>query len=105
VYLRDILPGLEGVTLSRIMEACGVAKSTASAIRSGTRVPKERHWEALSRLRRYEISKDQLMSLGLLASHWRSASPSRRLLTYLLRSNFTFRTTESNILARVSSVL
>jgi hypothetical protein len=34
-YLRAILPGLQGVTLPRIMEACGVAKSTASMIRSG----------------------------------------------------------------------
>jgi CRISPR-associated endonuclease Cas1 len=47
VYRREILPGLEEVTLSRIMDACGVAKSTASAIRSGKRVPTERHWEAL----------------------------------------------------------
>jgi hypothetical protein len=46
-YRTDILPGLEGIPLSRIMEACGVAKSTASAIRSGKRVPAERHWEGL----------------------------------------------------------
>jgi CRISPR-associated endonuclease Cas1 len=50
VYLREILPGLERITLSQIMGACGVAKSTASAIRSGGRVPHERHWEALAQL-------------------------------------------------------
>lgn len=47
VYRREILPGLDGVKLSRIMDVCGVAKSTASAIRSGRRVPHERLWEAL----------------------------------------------------------
>ena len=47
VYRREIVPGLEGVTLSQIMDACGVAKSTASTIRSGRRVPMERHWETL----------------------------------------------------------
>ncbi len=49
-FRRSILPGLEGVPLSRIMRACGVAKSTASAIRSGKRVPRERFWEALAGL-------------------------------------------------------
>jgi hypothetical protein len=50
VFQREVLPGLEGVPLSRIMVACGVAKSTASAIRSGNRVPMERHWEKLRSL-------------------------------------------------------
>jgi uncharacterized Zn finger protein (UPF0148 family) len=49
-YRKAVLPGLHEVPLSRIMEACGVAKSTASAIRSGQRVPAERHWETLSAL-------------------------------------------------------
>jgi len=47
-YRGSVLPGLKGVPLSRIMGACGVAKSTASAIRSGKRVPAERHWEKLA---------------------------------------------------------
>lgn len=47
VYRREVLPGLEGVPLSRIMDACEVAKSTASAIRSGKTVPAERHWDKL----------------------------------------------------------
>jgi hypothetical protein len=50
VYRREILPELERVTLSQIMGACGVAKSTASGIRSGKRVPSARHWEALRSL-------------------------------------------------------
>ena len=54
-FRRSILPGLESVPLSRIMKTCGVAKSTASAIRSGKRVPAERHW-------------GQLLTLGQLAS-------------------------------------
>jgi hypothetical protein len=45
-----ILPGLQGVSLTRIMEACGVSKSTASTFRSGKRVPAERHWENLREL-------------------------------------------------------
>ena len=49
-YRRSILPGLEGVTLSQIMRACGVAKSTASVIRSGKLVPAQRHWEALGQI-------------------------------------------------------
>jgi CRISPR-associated endonuclease Cas1 len=46
-FRRSILPGLQGVPLSEIMRACGVAKSTASAIRSGKRAPAVRHWRAL----------------------------------------------------------
>lgn len=42
-YWESVLPGLAGLPLSQIMEACGVAKSTASAIRSGKRLPAERH--------------------------------------------------------------
>ena len=52
VYRSEVLPGLAGVPLSRIMEVCGVAKSSASAIRSGKRVPHERHWGALEELSR-----------------------------------------------------
>jgi hypothetical protein len=51
-YQESVLPGLQNVPLSRIMGACGVAKSTASAIRSGKQVPAERHWETLDRLSR-----------------------------------------------------
>jgi hypothetical protein len=46
-YRATVLPGLQGIPLSRIMEACRVAKSSASAIRSGKRVPSERHWDIL----------------------------------------------------------
>ena len=46
-FREKILPGLQGVPLSEIMTACGVAKSTASAIRSGKRVPAESHWQDL----------------------------------------------------------
>jgi CRISPR-associated endonuclease Cas1 len=49
-YRLTVLPGLQDVPLARIMEACGVAKSTASVIRSGKRVPAERHWHVLEQL-------------------------------------------------------
>jgi CRISPR-associated endonuclease Cas1 len=47
-YRRSVLPELEKVPLSVIVSACGVAKSTASAIRAGKSVPPERHWPALA---------------------------------------------------------
>ena len=49
-YLTEILPMLQEVTLSTIMKACGVSKSTASTIRSGKFVPAERHLAALRNL-------------------------------------------------------
>jgi hypothetical protein len=42
--------------------ACGVAKSTVSEIRSGKRVPAERHWEVLKAL------KDQVETHRLLGT-------------------------------------
>ncbi len=51
-YKRDILPGLATVPLPAIMAACGIAKATASTIRSGKRIPPARHWDALARLSR-----------------------------------------------------
>lgn len=47
-FADSILPGLRKATLSEITQACGVAKSTASMIRSGTRLPALRHWQALA---------------------------------------------------------
>jgi hypothetical protein len=49
-FKRDILPGLQAVTLRRIMEATGLSKRFASQIRNGLAMPHARHWEALSEL-------------------------------------------------------
>jgi hypothetical protein len=46
-FKRDILPGLQGVTLRRIMEATGLSKRCASQIRRGLAVPHKRHWDKL----------------------------------------------------------
>jgi hypothetical protein len=46
-FKRDILPGLQGITLRRIMEATGLSKRFASQIRNGLAVPHRRHWDAL----------------------------------------------------------
>ncbi len=46
-FRRDILPGLQGMTLRRIMEATGLSKRFASQIRNGLAVPHRRHWDAL----------------------------------------------------------
>ena len=48
-FKRDILPGLRGVTLRRIMEATGLSKRFASQIRNGLAVPHRRHWTALAK--------------------------------------------------------
>jgi len=50
-FRQSILPGLQGVSLSKIMQACDVSKSTASVIRSGKLVPAVRHWSRLAALR------------------------------------------------------
>lgn len=49
-YRQVVLPGLATVKLATIIEAIGVAKSTASAIRSGRRLPALRHWTVLAEL-------------------------------------------------------
>jgi CRISPR-associated endonuclease Cas1 len=49
-FEEAILPGLAKVKLADIMAACGVAKSTASTIRSGQHIPARRHWNALEGL-------------------------------------------------------
>lgn len=46
-FKRDILPGLRGVTLRRIMEATGLSKRFASQIRRGLAIPHKRHWGKL----------------------------------------------------------
>jgi CRISPR-associated endonuclease Cas1 len=46
-FKRDILPGLQGVTLRRIIEATGLSKRFASQIRRGLAVPHKRHWDKL----------------------------------------------------------
>lgn len=49
-FAEAVLPGATKVKLSEIMAACGVAKSTASMIRSGRYVPALRYWAALGAL-------------------------------------------------------
>jgi hypothetical protein len=51
-FRREILPGLQQVKLTEIMRATGMAKSSASMVRSGMRVPALRHWRALAELAR-----------------------------------------------------
>jgi CRISPR-associated endonuclease Cas1 len=47
-FRREILPTLQRVKLADIMRATGMAKSSASMVRSGVRVPALRHWDALA---------------------------------------------------------
>ena len=48
-FTREILPGLQDVPLSRIMEATGLSLRYCSQIRRGY-VPHPRHWEGLREL-------------------------------------------------------
>jgi hypothetical protein len=48
----SIRRGLADVKLTAIMAAAGLAKSSASQIRSGRTVPHVRHWSALAALAR-----------------------------------------------------
>jgi hypothetical protein len=50
VFRSEILPGLEGVTISAIMRATGLSKRHSSRIRRGLSVPHPRHWNLLRTL-------------------------------------------------------
>ncbi len=47
VFRREILPGLQGVALARIVVRTGLSLRYASLIRRGEKVPHPMHWEAL----------------------------------------------------------
>jgi hypothetical protein len=47
VFRRDILPGLQGVPLARIVVRTGLSLRYASLIRRGEKVPHPLHWDAL----------------------------------------------------------
>jgi hypothetical protein len=49
-FRREILPGLQGVRLSEIMEAAGMSKAFASQVRAGTYTPHVSTWEVLGAL-------------------------------------------------------
>ncbi len=49
-FVRDILPRLQGVPLSRMAEATGLSLRWCSLIRRGIRVPHPRHWGPLKQL-------------------------------------------------------
>lgn len=47
-FTREILPGIRGMSLTKIADATGMSTSSASKIRAGRRVPHPRHWGALA---------------------------------------------------------
>ncbi|MDP9363102.1 MAG: hypothetical protein M3Q10_02520 [Chloroflexota bacterium] len=49
-FTRDVLPRLQGVQLSALMQATGLSVRYCSLIRRGLKVPHPRHWAALARL-------------------------------------------------------
>ena len=49
-FIAEVLPGLQGVTLTEIAKATGMSTSAASKVRAGKRVPHPRHWGRLSNL-------------------------------------------------------
>ena len=48
VYLEEIVPHLDRVTVPQIMNATALSSGYASMIRRGIKVPHPRHWQALS---------------------------------------------------------
>ncbi len=51
-FARDIQPRIQGLPLSKIMEATGLSLRYSSLIRRGMKVPHPRHWQALANLSR-----------------------------------------------------
>src|SRR5439155_15558817 len=47
LFRREILPGLQGVPLARIVVRTGLSLRYASLIRRGERVPHPMHWKVL----------------------------------------------------------
>jgi hypothetical protein len=54
-FMRDILPGLQGVSLSVMARATGLSEQYCSQIRRGLKVPHIRHWDSLRGLSHLHI--------------------------------------------------
>lgn len=52
VFRREILPGLEGVSLNAMAKATGLSAGYCSFVRRGLKIPHRRHWESLGNLAR-----------------------------------------------------
>ena len=63
LFRREILPGLQDVTLSRIMEAAGISKAFASDVRRGKYVPHVSTWDALTELVRAPLEDSALKGI------------------------------------------
>ena len=51
VFRREILPGLQSISLGAMAEATGLSEGYCSFIRRGMKMPHRRHWGALRRLK------------------------------------------------------
>ena len=49
-FSREILPQLQDVPLSAMVDATGLSKGYCSFIKRGIKIPHERHWPSLERL-------------------------------------------------------
>lgn len=49
-FLREVTPKLDVFTLSEIAQATGLSPAACSRIRSGSRLPHQRHWSVLEDL-------------------------------------------------------
>jgi hypothetical protein len=47
VFRREILPGLQAVSLGAMAKATGLSEGYCSFIRRGLKIPHQRHWEQL----------------------------------------------------------
>lgn len=50
IYIKEIQPRLRTLKISTLQSALGVSEPYATFIRSGSRVPHKRHWQALAQL-------------------------------------------------------
>ena len=46
-FRREVLPKLDGFSLSEIAAATGLSSTASSRIRAGLRLPHARHWDAI----------------------------------------------------------
>ena len=60
VFRREILPGLQKVSIGAMARAAGLSESYCSFIRRGIKIPHQRHWNAL---------REQIKVSGPRSSH------------------------------------
>jgi len=69
VYLEEIVPHLDRVTVPQIANATGLSSGYASMIRRGIKIPHPRHWKALKELIESPATTGSVTGLGYDPHH------------------------------------